>query len=380
MLEKNKNSKLLSLFSGTFGFTLISILIGLIIGAIVLSIAGYNPFEAYSVMFKGIFSKPKYIAYAIIYATPLIMTGLSVAFAFRTGLFNIGAEGQFIIGALTAALTGYFLKLPPVIHVLVVFVLAATAAGLWGGISGFLKAKFGVHEVISTIMLNWIALYLNNYVVMLEGFKKPQSEASYEVLSTASIGLLEKWKLSEAGREWLRNFPFLADMMRAPINLGFIIAILLAILVWFILNKTTLGYELRSVGFNKFAAEYGGIGVKKSIIISMMIAGALAGMAGAVQVLGVTKKVAVLAAMEGYGFDGIAVSLIGSNTALGSVLAGLLFGGLKYGGPKIQSALGAPSEVVNIVMGTIVFFIAIPKFIKMMLSLRSKKRGEQDVR
>ncbi|TCS83009.1 ABC transporter permease [Tepidibacillus fermentans] len=376
-MDKNRNSKLLNWISGNFGFTLISILIGLIVGAVVLSIAGFNPIEAYGVMFKGVFSKPKYIAYAIIYATPLIITGLSVAFAFRTGLFNIGAEGQYIIGALVAALTGYFLKFPPVIHAILVIFAAALAAGLWGGIAGFLKARFGVHEVIATIMLNWIALYLNNYVVMLEGFKRPQTEASYEVHQTASIGLFENWKVSDAGREWLSNYPFLADMMRAPVNLGFIIAIILALLVWFILNKTTLGYELRAVGLNKDAAEYGGIGVKKSITISMIIAGALAGTAGAIQVLGVTKSVAVLAAMEGYGFNGIAVSLIGSNTPFGSVLGGLLFGILQYGGPKIQSALDAPSEVINIVIGTIVFFIAIPKFIKLVLSFRRKKRGEQ---
>ncbi len=379
-MDKAKNSKLLSMFSGTFGFTIISILIGLGIGAIVLLIAGFNPIEAYGIMLSGVFSKPKYIAYAIIYATPLIITGLSVAFAFRTGLFNIGAEGQYIVGALVAALTGYFFNLPPFIHVIVVFLFAATAAGLWGGIAGFLKARFGVHEVISTIMLNWIALYLNNYVVNLNGFKKPQSEASYEILNTANISLLSEWKLSDAGREWLSNFPFLADLMRAPVNFGFMIALLLALIVWFILNKTTLGYELRAVGFNKYAAEYGGIGVKKSIITSMVIAGALAGLAGAVQVLGVTNKVAVLAAMEGYGFNGIAVSLIGANTAFGNVFAGLLFGALNYGGPKIQSGLQAPSEVVDIVIGTIVFFIAIPGFIKMLLTLRSKKRGDTNGR
>ncbi|MFV9509789.1 ABC transporter permease [Tepidibacillus sp. LV47] len=378
-MAKNKNSKLLNLLSGSFGFTLISIFIGLIIGAIVLSIAGFNPIEAYGVMFKGVFSKPKYIAYAIIYATPLMITGLSVAFAFRTGLFNIGAEGQYIIGALVAALSGYFLKLPPIIHVLVILFVAALTAGLWGGIAGYLKARFGVHEVISTIMLNWVAFYLNNYIVMLDGFRRPQSETSYDILKTASIEILGNWKISDTGREWLANYPFLADAMRAPVNLGIIIAILLAVLISFILNKSTLGYQLRAVGFNKYAAEYGGINVQKSILVSMIIAGALAGLAGAIQVMGVTKNVAVLAAMEGYGFNGIAVSLIGGNTAIGSIFGGLLFGILQYGGPKIQSALQAPSEVINIVIGTIVFFIAIPKFIKMVLLLR-KKRGEQFVR
>jgi len=357
-----------------------SIIIGLLIGAVVLKIAGFSPIEAYTVMFKGVFSKPKYVAYAVVYATPLIMTGLSVAFAFRTGLFNIGAEGQFIVGALVATLTGYFLHLPPVIHVIVVIIFAAIAAGLWGGIAGYLKAKFGVHEVISTIMLNWIALYLSNYFVMLDGFKRPQSEASYKILDTASIGLLENWKVSDAGREWLGNNPFLADLMRAPVNFGFIIAIIFVILIWFVLNKTTLGYELRAVGLNKDAAEYGGINVSRSIITSMVIAGALSGIGGALHVTGVTKGVAILASMEGQGFDGIAVALIGNNTAFGSLFAALLFGALKYGGPKIQPALQAPSEVVSIVIGTIVFFIAIPKFIKMILSIRNKNRGGKNAR
>ncbi len=379
-MEKNNRSKLLSLFSGSLGFTLISILIGLIVGAVILTIAGFNPFEAYRIILFGVFSRPKYIAYTVIYATPLILTGLSVAFAFRTGLFNIGAEGQYIIGALVAAWTGYFWHLPPVIHVIVVLLVAATAAGLWAGIAGYLKAKYGVHEVISTIMLNWIALYLNNYIVNLEVFKRPQSEASYKILDTANIEILEKWKFSDTGRAWLSHHPFLQDVLKAPLNWGFLIAILLIALVWFILNKTTLGYELRAVGFNKFAAEYGGIGVKKSIILSMMIAGALAGVAGALQVIGVTKSVAVLAAMEGHGFDGIAVSLIGSNTAFGSLFAGLLFGIFKYGGPKIQPTLQAPSEVVNIVIGTIVFFIAIPNFIRTVITVRRNKRGEENVK
>ncbi|QXM05685.1 ABC transporter permease [Crassaminicella indica] len=372
-MKNKKNSLKEMLFSGNFTITLISILLGLAVGAIALKIAGYSPIEAYSVILNGIFGKPKYISYTIIYATPLIMTGLSVAFAFKTGLFNIGAEGQFIVGALVATLVGYFVKLPIVLHAIVVFAAAITAAGIWGAVAGFLKARFGVHEVIATIMLNWIALYLNNYVIMLEGFKRPNSEASYKIWDTATVGILEKWRYTDAGRVWLKAHPILQSIFKTPINLGIICAILLAVLVWFILSKTTLGYELRAVGSNKYAAEYGGINVNKSIIISMSIAGALAGAAGAMQVMGISKQVSILAAMEGYGFDGIAVSLIGSNGAFGCIFAGLLFGALKYGGPKIQSAMGAPSEIVSIVMGTIVYFIAMPKFIKMLLDARKRK-------
>ncbi|MBS4536608.1 ABC transporter permease [Clostridium sp. D2Q-14] len=374
----NKYSIRQRILSSKLTFTILSIIMGLLVGAIVLLIAGFNPVQAYRIMIDGVFSRTKYISYAIIYATPLIITGLSVTFAFRTGLFNIGAEGQYIIGALVATLIGYFLELPLVIHVIVVFLFAAIAAGLWGGIAGFLKAKFGVHEVIATIMLNWIALYLNNYLVMRPFLRRPESESSYDILDSASITILEKWKYSETGREWLSAHPYIKDFLSAPANLGFIIAILLAILVWYILNRTTLGYELRAVGFNKDAAEYGGIKVEKSIITSMMIAGALAGSAGALQVMGVTKNVIMLPVMEGYGFDGIAVALIGGTTAIGNIFSGLLFGALQYGGPKIQPPLGAPSEVVDIMIGTIVLFIAIPKLFKIIMNAR--KRGEKNAK
>ena len=146
--------------------TLISIVLGLLFGALILLLIGYNPLTAYSVLLKGTFSKPKYISWTIIYATPIILTGLSVAFAFKTGLFNIGAEGQFIVGSLTAAVTGYFISLPPILHIPLVLILSLGAGALWGSISGYLKARYEVNEVISTIMLNWVALYLNNFVVL----------------------------------------------------------------------------------------------------------------------------------------------------------------------------------------------------------------------
>lgn len=365
--------------NSNIGYTLASVFIGFLVGAVILAIAGFNPLEAYSVMIKGVFSRPSYIAWTIIRATPLIITGLSIAFAFKTGLFNIGAEGQFIVGAMTAAAAGYFIKLPAIIHIPVVIILAMTAAGIYGGFAGYLKAKHGVHEVISTIMLNWIALYLNNYIVRLEGFKRATTQKSFDIQPTSSIIILEQWKRSEIGKAWLNNHEFWKDVFRTPLNFGIVGAIILAIIIWYVLNKTTLGYELKAVGFNKHAAEYGGINVQKSIIVSMLMAGALAGAAGAFHVMGESKSIASLAAMEGYGFDGIAVALIGGSTPLGAIFSGFLFGGLKYGGTKIQPALGAPSEVISIVIGTIVFFIAIPRAIKYIIEKLPKKRGAKNV-
>ena len=356
---------------GSLGLTIISIFLGFLVGAIVLLVAGFNPIEAYWAILKGIFSRPKYMAYVIIYATPLIITGLSVAFALRTGLFNIGAEGQYVVGAITAAMAGYFFHLPMILHVIVCIFLAAMAAAVWGGLAGYIKAKFGVHEVISTIMLNWIALYLSNWVVTLKAFGKQGTGKSFVIQETARIDLLGQWKITEAGIEFMRSHKFLGDILKTPVNIGILIAIVLAFLIWYTLNKTTLGYELRAVGFNPHAAEYGGINVNKSIITSMFISGGLAGIAGALQVMGVSHRIAKLAVMEGYGFDGIAVSLIGNNTGAGSVFAGILFGALKYGGSKIQDAINAPTEVINIMVGTIILFIAMPSLIR--LILRYKK-------
>ncbi|MCF7794588.1 MAG: ABC transporter permease [Candidatus Cloacimonetes bacterium] len=359
-------------------FTLISVFLGILIGAVILLAAGYNPFRAYGIILQGIFGKPKYLSYVIIRSTPLILTGLSIAFAFRTGLFNIGAEGQYIIGSLTAVAVGYFIHLPAVFHITLVLLSALIAAGFWGGIAGFFKAKFGVNEVISTIMLNWIAFYLLNFFVYLPGFQKPYSEVSYNIQTTASIRILDNWKHTEAGRNWLQAHPFWNDLFRTPVNWGILIAIIIAILIWYILKHTTLGYRLKAVGFNAKAAEYGGIDVKKNTVISMTIAGAISGLAGAVQVMGVSHNVSLLATMEGYGFDGIAVALIGNSNPIGCIFSGLLFGGLKYGGQKIQPMMGAPSEIVNIVIGVIVFFVAIPQLIKLILKF-FRRKGKRNV-
>ncbi|MBU1584573.1 MAG: ABC transporter permease, partial [Proteobacteria bacterium] len=268
---------------------------------------------------------------------------------------------------------GYFFHLPMGLHIIVCILLAAFAAALWGGIAGLIKAKFGVHEVISTIMLNWIAFYLSNWTITLKAFGKQGTGKSFIIQETARIDLFGQWKITEPGLEFIRSHPFLGDILKTPVNIGIIIAILLAILMWYTLNKTTLGYELRAVGYNPHAAEYGGINVKKSIITSMFISGGLAGTAGALQVMGVSHRIAKLAVMEGYGFDGIAVSLIGNNTGAGSVLGGMLFGALKYGGSKIQDAINAPTEVINIMVGTIILFIAMPSLIRLLLEFKKDK-------
>lgn len=346
--------------TNTILFSLVSIVLGLLVGAIALTIAGFSPLEAYGAMIKGIFGKPKFIAWTIIMSTPLILTGLSIAFAFKTGLFNIGAEGQFIIGALVATMVGAGLDLPPIIHIPLTILLAGLGGAVWGGFAGWLKSKFGINEVIATIMLNWIAFYFSNFMISSTWLAKPNSEASVDIHQSASIGI-----------NWMTDLVGPAT----KVNWGIVISVILVIIVAFILIKTTLGFELRAVGHNKDAAEYGGINVKKSILKSMAIAGLLAGFAGAIQVMGVSHNITILAAQEGYGFDGIAVALIANSNPIGVIFSGLLFGAFKYGGSKMQS-IGAPSEVINIVIGSIVYFIALSSVLRILYTKMKQKRAK----
>lgn len=356
-------------------YTLVSIVLGLFVGAIILLISGINPIDAYKVLILGAFGKPKFFSWTIVEAVPIILTGIAVAFAFNTGVFNIGAEGQFIVGSLAAAVVGVAFKLPAIIHVPVALLVAFAAGAIWGGLVGLFKAKRGVNEVISSIMLNWIAFYFSNYMLTKAFLRKPDSNYSYNIEPTASLRILGEWKVSEAGRQVLRDNEFLKGILNPPVHWGIIIAIIIAIIAWYILNKTTLGYELKAVGFNKFAAEYGGIDISKNIITSMAISGAIAGLAGGINVLGVSQNIGLLAAQQGYGFNGIAVSLIAGNNPLICIPAGILFAGLNYGGGKLNSKLDTPSEIINIIIGIIVLFIAMPKLMDMFKKLMAKKKG-----
>lgn len=361
-----------------FLYTILAIVLGILIGSIILLLSGTNPVEAYKAIFLGAFGKPKYISWTIVKAVPLILTGLSVAFAFNTGLFNIGAEGQYIVGSIGALVVGLLLDLPPVIHGLVALLVGALCGYIWGALVGLLKAKFQVNEVISSIMMNWIAFYLSNYLLSFPILRSIESDNSYPIKESASIKIAGAWKMSESGRAYLAQHKFLKDILNPPLNFGVIIAILAAIVVWYILKKTTLGYELRAVGFNEKAAEYGGIDINKSIVKSMGIAGILAGLAGAITVLGVSGDIGIMAAQEGYGFDGMAVALIAGNNPLGTIPAALLYAGLTYGGGKLTT-IGTYSEVVNIIIGIMILFIAMPKLldmIKFFFTKWSKKDGK----
>ncbi len=356
--------------------TLIAVLFGFLVAAIVLAVAGYNPWQAFGALFNGIFSKPKYISNVIIKATPIILTGLSVAFAFSTGLFNIGAEGQYIAGTIAAVCVGVKLDLPAIIQVPVVVLAGMLGGALFGGIVGYLKAKFGIHEVITSIMLNWIGLYLSNFIVNTDAYHLPNSTSSYPVNESSYTMLLPNWKTSEAGMAALKPNKWLYEMMlKTDVNFGILVAIIMAVLIAVLLNRTSKGYELRAVGFNRDAAEFAGINVGLNITQAMLIAGALAGLAGALAITGTAPhKISTLAAFENNGFNGLSVALIAGSSPIGCVFAGLLFGGLLYGGQSVQQAVGAPSEIINIMIGTIVFFVALTKIVPV-LADKLEKRG-----
>ena len=339
-------------------YTIIAIIAGLLIGAVFLMIAGISPAVAYGKLFSSIFSKPKYLVWTLVYASPLIFTGLSVAFSFRTGVFNIGAEGQFVIGGLVACVLGIVLKLPAGLHAIVCLVAAAAAGCIWSLIVGILKVKRGIHEVLSFIMFNWIAFYLSNYVVNLPGIHRDSSEATQDVAASARLLMPEGLRstLDCSNAHW-----------------GIVLAVIAAVIIWVIIEKTTLGYKLKAVGFNSNGAEYGGIDANKSILTALGISGLLSGLGGAVQVLGMAGRLSQFAGQEGFGFEGITVALIGSSNPIGCIFSGLFYGAMKYGGSKL-SIVKAPSEVVDIIMGCIVLLIAIAHVFKVLVLKAAKKK------
>ena len=290
-----------SILQSNFLYTVIAIIIGFLIGAIFLVIAGISPAVAYSKLISSVFSKPKFLMYTLVYSAPIILTGLSVAFSFRTGVFNIGAEGQFVVGSIAATLVGILVKLPAVIHVPLCIIAAMAAGAFWSFLCGLMKVKRGIHEVISFIMFNWIAFYLSNFVVNLKDVKVEGGEASKNLEDSARILFPTSW----------------IDSIKCPdANWGIVIAVITAIAIWVIIEKTTLGYRLKAVGFNKHAADYAGIDANKSILTALCISGALSGLGGAVQIMGQSGRLVQFAGQEGYGFEGISVALIGSSNPL----------------------------------------------------------------
>jgi simple sugar transport system permease protein len=293
----------------------------------------------------------------LVAASPLILTGLSVALAFRAGLFNIGAQGQFIAGAIGASYVGFKYEMPVVIHSIAAIAAAILCAGLYGGFVGFLKAKTGAHEVIVTIMLNYVAGYFLLWILSTEAFLRPgrQDPLAPEVKESARLPHL------------------FGSELRA--NLGFIIALLVAGFIWWLLQRSTWGFRFRAVGANAAASKTAGISVGRTTTTVMFIAGALAGLAGAVQILG--SEPAMTSGVGGtFGFDAITVALLGRATPIGTVFAALLFGALRAGGLTMQASTDTPLDLVLVIQALIVLFIAAPALIKAIFRLKSVDEGQ----
>ena len=352
-------SKVEKFLQSAFFRTLISIVVGFAVGAVFLAAVQINVGAAYGKLFTSIFANAKSLSYSVVYATPLIILGLSVAFSFRTGVFNIGAEGQFVVGSMAACVVGILVPAPAIVLVPLCVLVSAVAGAVWGMIVGILKVKWGINEVLSMIMFNWIAFYLSNYIAGLPAIKSDGNAEATKNVQEAAMILLPKSVISKLG---LCN----------SANWGIFVDILLSIFCYVVIEKTTLGFSLKAVGSNRDAAEYAGINVNRAVLTALGISGAMGGIAGAMNLLGMGQRISIFTAQEGYGFQGIIAALIGNSNPLGVFFGGLFYGAIKYGGSRLN-LIGAPSEVVNVIMGTVVFFIAISHIFKFR---KHKKEGK----
>lgn len=296
---------------------------------------------------------------SLVVTTPYLFTGLAVALGFRGGVFNIGAEGQVLVGTIAAAWAGWsFTGLPAIIHVPLAMGMGALAGGLWGFVPGLLKVKTGAHEVINTIMMNYIAYYLIYYLIAAP-LRDPTSVTPKTPYILPSAHL----------------YRFFPDPIR--FHLGFFIAIALAFVVWFFLFKTTWGYELRSVGLNPNASRYAGINITVVTVAAMTLSGAIAGLAGASELLGVNYQQSQ-ALSSGYGFDSIALALLAGNHPLGVILTSLLFGFMRSGSKVMQLRAGIPKDIISILQAFIIMFIAAPAIIRTIYRLKQPDKKEPD--
>lgn len=339
--------------------SLIAVLLGLIAGGLLMLFIGSNPFEGYAYLFQGGLKNISRIGDTLATATPLIFTGLSVAFAFRTGLFNIGASGQMLIGGLLATAVGLTFDWSRPILLLVMILVGFLGGALWAFIPGLLKARFNVHEVVSTIMMNWVAYWTVYYVV--PGYFKG------EFLETESKKLPDEATL---------RAPFLTDMFQGSyINLGLFLGVIAVIIVGFIINKTTLGFELKAVGFNRHAAEYAGMRVNTNIVLSMLISGGLAGLAGVAMYTGNATSMQI-GILPSQGFDGIAVALLGANSPIGVFFAAVFFGILYSGTGFMNAMTEIPPEIANTIIAIIIYFAATSILIERLLHKFKKRRTD----
>lgn len=344
---KIKPSTLISI-----GGSVAAVAIALLLGALVMRITGADPIEAYRALWDGAFVGRRSIAETLIYSAPLILGGLAFAISSRAGLFNIGIEGQLITGGFVAGIVGAWnLGLPAPVYVPLALLCGALGGAVWGFIPGYLKARTGAHEVITTIMLNYLAIRIITYLTLRQSGVLPVDPT-----------MIATNRVADAAR-----LPILLD--RTRLHLGIVIAIIAGIVLWYILFNTRFGYNVRAVGLSRGASAYGGIKWGATIAIAMAIAGGLAGLAGAGETLGLHGR--HWATTPGYGFTAIAVGLVGRNHPIGVIFSGLLFGALNAGGPSMQSA-DVSKEIVQLIQGFIILAVAALEVFNRLPAIRSR--------
>lgn len=361
--EDNRKSSLLAKLTRALRSMLVPILAvftSVIVGGIVIALAGGNPFDAYLGLAEGSFGSLKALSETTVWATPYIFAGLAVGLAFKGGLFNIGAEGQLALGAVAAAWTGYALPgllgvtFPAIIHIPLTILAGIIAGAVWGGIPGWLKARFGGHEVINTIMMNYIALNITSY--LLNGPMKDPNPLNV-VARTPRIAPSAQIPTIFSGYRF---------------HWGFILALVVAFIIWWLLWKTTLGFEIRTAGANPDAGRYAGINVPRTIIITMVISGILAGLAGTIEVTGLNFR-HELGFSIGYGFDAIAIALLGKCHPAGIVLGALLFGGMRNGATRMQFLTQIPVDVISVIQALILLFVAADAIVRYIYRIRIRE-------
>ncbi len=338
----------------------LAIFVALVVGALVIQFAGANPLLAYYGLLLGAFGGPKEISETIVWTVPYIFAGLAVALAFKGGLFNIGAEGQLAFGAVASAWIGYALpgllgvEIPAFIHIPLAVLGGCLAGAVWGGIPGWLKARTGGHEVINTIMMNYLALLLTSY--LLNGPMKDPNPLNV-IARTPSIALSA------------RIPPIFADYR---VHWGIVIAIVVAVVIWWLLYRTTFGFEVRTVGLNPDAARYAGINVGRIIVATMALSGGLAGLAGAIEVTALNFR-HELSFSLGYGFDAITVALLGRSHPLGVVAAAFLMGAMRSGATRMQFESQVPVDIISVIQALILMFVAADQIVRYIFRLRTPR-------
>lgn len=342
-----------------------SVILGLILGAILMVAFGYHPIQGYSSMLNASLGSQRSIGETLRQATPLIFTALGFSVANSAGFFNIGLSGQALCGWIISIWTALaFPDLPKIILLPMCVILGALAGAMAAAIPGLLRAFFGTSEVIVTIMMNYILLYLSTYTlheIMPESYRS-SLDSSNMISDNASL-----------------RIPWLTQMFGGSrVNGGLFLALIALVVVWIVMKKTTLGFEIRSVGLNPYASEYAGMSSKRTIVLSMVISGGLAGLGGVVEGLGTYQNFFVQTTSLSIGFDGMAVSLLGSGSAIGILLSALLFSVLKIGGLGMQTGAGVPFEIVNVSIALIIFFVGINFLIRFLMAkfFQGKKQEE----